>query len=147
VLFHEAWNEPVPNRNEVVPIQIQGGNQYGRQFELQGYISLYVERYLHFSTNLNLVKYKKSRDPFSLIDESTSNTSALKTLNDYGGISLINTDTASSSQITRESKDFYIAIESARLKESRKMRSKQIHYLDNPKFGILILITPIELTK
>lgn len=145
VLFHEAWNEPVPDRSTVVPIKIQGGEQFGRQFELQGYINLYVERYLHFSTELNLVKYQKSRDPFSLIEDSPSNASALQTLNSFGGISLINTDTNGSNQITRESKDFYIAIESAQLKESRKMRSKRIHYLDNPRFGILILITPIEL--
>ena len=145
VLFHEVWNEPVPDRDNVIPIQIQGGKQFGRQHELQGYINLYVERYLHFASDLNLVKYKKSRDPFSLIDETDSNNSALKTLNNYGGLSLINSNSFGSNQISRDSRDFYIAVESAQLKESRKMRSKKIHYLDNPKFGILILITPIDI--
>lgn len=29
-----------------------------------------------------------------------------------------------------------------RLKESRRMRSKEVHYLDHPLFGVIILITP-----
>lgn len=32
-----------------------------------------------------------------------------------------------------------------RLEESRRMRSKKIHYLDNPFFGIVVLVTPVEL--
>ncbi len=31
-----------------------------------------------------------------------------------------------------------------RLKQARKMRSKEIHYLDSPVLGILVLITPLE---
>ncbi len=30
-----------------------------------------------------------------------------------------------------------------RLQASRKMRSKEIHYIDHPKMGVLILITPL----
>ena len=30
------------------------------------------------------------------------------------------------------------------LKETRRMRSKEIHYLDHPMFGVIALITPIE---
>ncbi len=144
VLFHEVWNEPVPGRDDVVPIRIGAGEMFGRKAELQGYISLYVERYLHLSTNLHLVQYEKSRDPFSFVEESDSGFSALQTLNDFGGLSLINTDSFNNNQIARESKNFYVAIESAHLEESRRMRSKHIHYLDNPKFGLLVLITPIK---
>ncbi len=32
---------------------------------------------------------------------------------------------------------------SYRLQESRKMRSKQIHYIDHPMMGVLVLITPV----
>ncbi|MEJ2042542.1 MAG: CsiV family protein [Reinekea sp.] len=147
ILFHEAWNEPVPGRDDVIPIHISGGEQFGRQSELQGFISLYVERYLHFSTDLTLVKYRKSRDPFSFAAEANSDMPALQTLNSFGGLSLINTDSLTSNQIARESNNFYIATESAQLKESRRMRSRHIHYLDNPKFGVIILITPINITQ
>lgn len=33
---------------------------------------------------------------------------------------------------------------SYRLHESRKMRSRELHYIDNPKFGILTRILPVE---
>ncbi|MDO6461672.1 CsiV family protein [Granulosicoccaceae sp. 1_MG-2023] len=33
--------------------------------------------------------------------------------------------------------------DSARLRQHRRMRSKEIHYLDNPRFGLLVLITPV----
>ncbi len=33
---------------------------------------------------------------------------------------------------------------SARMRISRRMRSREIHYLDNPEFGLLVLITPVE---
>ena len=34
--------------------------------------------------------------------------------------------------------------ESFRLSESRKMRSRELHYIDNPRFGLLTRILPIE---
>ncbi len=39
------------------------------------------------------------------------------------------------------------AVRGFRLKESRRMRSKRIHYLDHPFLGIVALITPVELPK
>jgi hypothetical protein len=33
-----------------------------------------------------------------------------------------------------------------RLTESRRMRSKEVHYFDNPRFGVIALITPYEPT-
>jgi len=32
------------------------------------------------------------------------------------------------------------------LKQKRKMRSKELHYLDNPKLGLLVYITPVKTT-
>lgn len=146
LLFHEAWNQPVPGRDAVIPIRIDAGERFGRQSELQGYISLYVERYLHFSTDLHLIEYEKSADPFSIIaEENTTSSNSLNTLNSFGGLSLLNTNVLSNSQITRKSNQFFVSVSSAQMKESRRMRSRTLHYLDNPEFGLLILITPIEI--
>jgi hypothetical protein len=144
LLFHEAWNQPVPGKDEVIPIRIDAGERFGRQSELQGYISLYVERYLHFSTDLHLIKYQKSKDPFSVISEPEVSTDNFQLLNDFGGISLLNADSLTNNQITRHSNEFFISVSNAKLKESRRMRSQQVNYLDNPEFGLLILITPID---
>jgi len=39
------------------------------------------------------------------------------------------------------------AIRGFRMQESRRMRSKVLHYLDHPLFGMVVLITPVELPQ
>lgn len=39
------------------------------------------------------------------------------------------------------------AVRGFRFLESRRMRSKEIHYLDNPLMGLVVLITPVELPE
>ncbi|TCS42635.1 CsiV family protein [Reinekea marinisedimentorum] len=145
LLYHQVWNQPVPDRNSVVPIHIQGGEKFGRQYELQGYISLYVERYLHLSTDLHLIEYQISNDPFSVIkdEEFQLPTLNLQSQNSFSNL-LLNDDSPFSNQINQQTNEFYISVKDAQLKERRRMRSKEIHYLDNPEFGMLVLITPIE---
>ncbi|EAR08430.1 CsiV family protein [Reinekea blandensis] len=152
VLFHEAWNQPVPGRDNVVPIRIDAGERFGRQAELQGYISLYVERYLHFSTDLHLIRYEETENPFNVVlrsgdaNRQTPSTGALQAPTSTLQFSdLFAQPLQSNNQITRKADQYYVSTQSAQLKESRRMRSKQVHYLDNPEFGLLILITPIEL--
>lgn len=145
VLFHEAWNQPVPGRDDVIPIRIDGGEKYGRQAELQGYINLYVERYLHMNTQLNFIEYEKSQDPFSFFTETSSDVSASETMDAYGGLSLINADSLLNNRVSRKSDDFFISTSAATISENRRMRSKEIHYFDNPRFGMIVLITPIDI--
>jgi hypothetical protein len=51
-------------------------------------------------------------------------------------------ETASSSDIDSSSADYGVA--DIRLKEQRRMRSKELHYFDHPRFGVIALITPYE---
>ncbi|NOX75325.1 MAG: hypothetical protein GXP17_01600, partial [Gammaproteobacteria bacterium] len=39
------------------------------------------------------------------------------------------------------------AMRGFQMKESRRMRSRELHYLDHPFFGIVVLITPVELPE
>ena len=54
-------------------------------------------------------------------------------------------------QDTDQVKALYASLETDylnfRLDETRRMRSKQIHYFDHPTFGVVTLITPIENTE
>lgn len=145
VLFHEAWNQPVPGRDLVVPIRVDGGERFGRQAELQGYINLYVERYLHLSTDLHLIEYASSPDPFSLVMEGLNTNESMETINEFGGLSLLDADSPTNNQITQTENEYFVSVMDAQLKENRRMRSKEIHYLDNPEFGMLVLITPINI--
>ncbi len=146
ILYHEAWMQPVPDRESVIPIRIRGGDTYGQQPELQGYIDLYVERYLHLIADLQLVRYTQTDNPFRLIDErQTDNSDGFAQVEPFGGLSLFDeTPALSSASISRSDNRFYVATESVRLQQRRRMRSSELHYLDNPEFGLLILVTPVE---
>jgi hypothetical protein len=63
VLFHQAWRQPVLNRERAWSIQLQTKNENALEDKsnsdypsLQGTIMLYVSRYLHLETNLWLNK-------------------------------------------------------------------------------------------
>ncbi len=96
--------------------------QPGRQglYEFEGKITVALSRYLHTYTDLVLRRPRLvDDDPASeQVQEPYSATRAADTriLNNH------------------------------RLREHRRMRSKHLHYLDNPEFAMLILITPYEAT-
>ena len=143
ILYHQAWMQPVPGRDNVIPIRIRGGETFGQQSELQGYIDLYVERYLHLVTDLQLVRYAQTDNPFRLIDEREN--TGPDALEPFPGLSLAGQaarmETAGVTQVDNR---YFVATESVRLQQRRRMRSTELHYLDNPEFGLLVLITPIE---
>jgi hypothetical protein len=52
VLFHETWVQPVPSKEDSVPIVIDHSGDTREWSRLQGTINLYLSRYLHVETNL-----------------------------------------------------------------------------------------------
>ncbi|WP_162925739.1 peptidoglycan binding protein CsiV [Isoalcanivorax indicus] len=122
-LFHSAWRQPMRERNQSLPIMIQGGRELppdpslyrasdalaadgdaeqaalpafdGRpQYELQGTLLLSVSRFLHVDPNLWL-----ARDD-------------------------------------RSGQRYYVD-----MRQSRRMRSGELHYIDHPLFGMVIKVT------
>jgi hypothetical protein len=153
VLYHQSWMQPVPGRNRVVPIRIDAGELYGSQHELQGYIELSVERFLHLTTNLQLIRYAQTDNPFRLIDDSddAQSTNATNATRTFNGLSLDQEASALGSNvfdtdiITSNNNQYYVATESIQMKQRRRMRSAELHYIDNPEFGLLIHILPVEI--
>lgn len=149
VLYHQSWVQPVPGRNDITPIRIDAGDVYGSQHELQGYLDLYVERYLHLNTDLQLIRYAQTDNPFRLIDES-ANPEANDGSTPFMGMSLdqeasaLGSDVFNTEIITSNNNQYYVATESIEMKQRRRMRSSELHYLDNPELGLLIYIVPIE---
>ena len=52
ILFHEAWNQPMTDQANALPIILDRSGDGGAWPELQGTIKLYVARYLYLETNL-----------------------------------------------------------------------------------------------
>ena len=163
LLFHEAWDQPVLSAEEAPAIMITAGKEFGSHKTLEGEIKLSVARYLHFSTNLWLSEHE-TNDGESLfngqsrlpnyprfvtgsndnVSEATSGRairgnetnvmpafklpSALELTNNNGDNDLL---------------EPYLPSLIIQHKQHRRMRSKELHYLDNPRLGVLVKILPL----
>jgi hypothetical protein len=162
LLAHVAWRQPGVKKDQAMPIWIKGGRVFGKEFisidnqidsellakteylsgqnssttatnassdiqnhtsgsnlyELEGTITIGLSRYLHTYADLVLRKPRLTIDPTT--EGSDLDQSVLENLPD-----------------TR-------ILNNHSLRERRRMRSKKLHYLDNPEFSMLILITPYK---
>ena len=172
MLSHVAWRQPGVEREKALPIWLRGGRIYGSEYtsidnqieflesipriegaetggnknfafdeqtlealelqmleqqalrvhqglyEFEGKITVALSRYLHVFTDLVFRRPRLSVDPV------TSNTPQDQYLAAYAADTRI--------------------LNNHSLREHRRMRSKNLHYLDNPEFAMLILITPYE---
>ena len=174
LLLHTAWRQPGLEQEQALPVWIRGGRIYGNEYtsidsqieflesmpkadsknadgttyefdeqtlesielqlleqqssqrhqglyELEGKIKIGLSRYLHAYTDLVL------RRPRLSIDPVTTNSAQNRTLAAYSADTLI--------------------LNNHSLKERRRMRSKNLHYLDSPEFAMLILITPYKVPE
>lgn len=172
LLLHAAWRQPGLERGQAMPVWIRGGRVYGNEFtsidnqieflenappaaagdpgsgqnyefdeqtleslelqlleqqtmnihqglyELEGKITVALSRYLHTYADLVL------RRPRLSADSLPGNVATERYLAAYAADTRI--------------------LNNHSLKEHRRMRSRNLHYLDNPEFSLLILITPYE---
>ncbi|MBL7002768.1 MAG: hypothetical protein ISR69_01905 [Gammaproteobacteria bacterium] len=172
LLTHSIWRQPGLAKEEVLPFHIQVGETYGSEYssidpaiepieeplieelteviepvqklnvpveneqqttefvtnkiwyELEGKITIGLSRYLHAYVDLVLRIPQTSQVVNQISFQNTAN----KTTQDI-----------------EEPLDFSTRIlNNFALQEHRRMRSKTLHYLDHPEFGVLILITPYE---
>ena len=153
VLYETSWTQPALSKKKAVPILIQAGKRFGNYYELEGTVTLSVSRYLHFKTDLWLGKFVQQVEldtPWwqNPLFESIS----VKDFNEDASldsdISLKNSLTLGTSEIHSDSSSIssirFEAIRMVPLTVSRRMRSNEIHYLDNPFFGVLVNVVPSE---
>lgn len=161
LLTHTGWRQPGLDENNSIPVWIKGGRTYGRGYssidqvtmpmaqpkimagtnnpaitkpaavpapaaspvlyELEGMITVTLSRYLHTRADLVL---RKPGDTQMRIQQPVDNPDQL---------ALTEMETSEGELLFNYG-----------LKEQRRMRSRKLHYLDHPYFGMLVLITPYE---
>jgi len=89
-------------------------------YELSGTVSIELSRYLHVHPDLMLRKKVREQLVQTLEDEHGENDA-----NNHSGLNRT-------------------VVYQFPLTESRRMRSKRLHYLDHPEYGMLVLITQAE---
>lgn len=131
ILFHGAWRQGVQSASSATSAALSGGRSAGAYHELEGYVTLSAESYLHIDVNLWLSKFVTAAEagatetpvlpvlPGTLTDITTSNTPS---------------NAISNTVISK----LYV------LQQQRKIRSGELHYFDHPRFSALILVKPVE---
>ncbi|MDJ0834014.1 MAG: CsiV family protein [Gammaproteobacteria bacterium] len=166
LLVHTGWRQPGLDADNSIPVWIIGGRVFGREYssidqanlmpsllpasqsgamtdpdnapdqtrvtrlpdvlyELEGMVTISLSRYLHTRAELVLRKPAQTED---LMQQA-----------------LINTDSMTADEPAEISEGRLLL--NYELNEQRRMRSRKLHYLDHPEFGLLVLITPAELSE
>jgi hypothetical protein len=138
-LLHIAWRQPNKNlKTEKTARKTKSDINNETNIEMinprfAGTIRLSVARYLHFAADLVY------RAPITQRVANPMRDRELWTDSPYQALSY--------PQGPAYQLESWKALRGFRLEESRRMRSKRIHYLDHPFLGIVVLITPVELPK
>lgn len=148
-LFHKAWRQPASGREESESVLVRGGDRYGDHRELEGWINLSVERYLHFKTDLWLSTFKSTagldylpwpklpRMPVTSIFQQRDNPTQGFAASDWSNRG------ADNSFFTLRPNP-YMVDTTVVLRQSRRMRSGELHYIDHPLMGILVKAIPYQ---
>lgn len=151
VLFHGGWRQAFAENRREPSILITGGEVFGDHYELEGSIQLSLRTYLHIDTNLWLTQFANNfgqeRENWPQLPPRPNqviDTDALFRLDD-------NSNSPAQWQGFNQSWDYeailtqpFVVENIMLLKQSRRMRSGELHYIDHPKMGLLIKLIPYE---
>ncbi|MEH6626086.1 MAG: CsiV family protein [Motiliproteus sp.] len=143
-LFHQVWQQPLLAKKQAFPIKIRGGEQLNdHTFELDGDITLDIARYLHLRTNL-FYTLKKPADwqGYLAPEEISEETAVAGTVSELLPIPLDTEAQTAAIELPFISKDPTLL--TVQMKQGRRMRGDQLHYLDHPMFGLFIKLTRIK---
>jgi hypothetical protein len=150
VLFHKAWNQQMWAADRSPAWIIRGGQTHGEHRELEGSIRIHIGRYLHVSTDLWLSEF--------IYDNNAQNSSS-STYPDYPRLPRLprlprSSQNSSSNASTADAQEFQRLFSNQpqpvsilTLREKRRMRSKETHYIDHPLMGILVRMLPIDVSS
>jgi hypothetical protein len=127
-LTHLAWRQPIRASEDPTPILIQTGDHFDDYFMIDGTLTISRSRYLHVNTDLWATQFTPKHGP---------------------GAPTANIDIATAEKYPEiakweQNRNQHIPIQSFPLKQSRRMRSATLHYIDHPLFGILIQVNRYE---
>jgi hypothetical protein len=123
-LLHRRWRQPVPARDEPQPVYLAVESNAASPLtrtgmaKLEGHVAVTVGRYLHLAATLWYHADNLGLTPVALP---------------------ISQHSQPPSQVDAR---IHMALD-----ESRRMRSGDLHYLDHPKFGVIVRIDPIEIPE
>ncbi len=144
LLAHLAWRQPATPATDSPAVFIQAGKQFGIHFELEGTLTVREKRYLHVDTDMFFSEYKTAilaehKDWSAFLENKTKPETSLFDLRSDGSLLI------DSRGLTSNQQNPYTREITAELKQSKRIKSGELHYLDHPLFGILVQLTEYQL--
>ncbi len=135
VIEHLVWRQPGLGKASAKSVRIQGGTDYSVQFP-------------------DRLSMRNATNAQQFVGESIATNSLLELdgtvkivlgryLHVYTDLVFRQPITTTSSEEDGTSENFTSLID-IRIQNRRRMRSRELHYIDHPKLGMLIQITPLE---
>jgi len=156
LLKHIGWRQPGMEKDQALPVWIQGGRTYGDDYvsidSQLGSLSSDGINQVDDQTNLSTNSQQIRGTHEKLYElEGKVTVSLSRYLHTYADLILrrprLSLDqTLDNPELAAQlaySPDTRI-LNNHSLKEHRRMRSKSLHYLDSPEFALLVLITPVD---
>lgn len=150
VLEFAGWKQPLIKEQPGIPLIITSGQKYGQHHELEGQLTFRKNRYLHLHAELYMADYTQGSSinlqNWLLEEDNTAVHIAQlhKPDNNKENSELSESMVLSQAAPKQGTTATYIASNMAHMNETRRMRSGEIHYLDHPKFGLLVTIEPTD---
>jgi hypothetical protein len=148
VIWSQKWRQPIQSKAQAtssdnaidihfkVPLNLTASINKEKtldEVEISGKVYLYRSRYLHLVSELQVQHWRTLENNHDL-DKGLSSPHSSQSL----GQSII--PSSSSSPLTTINR---IPLRAAKVSQSRRMRSNELHYIDHPMLGILVRVTPI----
>ena len=175
LLLHAAWRQPGLELEQAMPVWIKGGRIYGNEYTsidnkielfgnrlsadqagaVEGKSYSFDEQTLE-AQELQLLEQKNTVQHNGLYElEGKITISLARYLHTYADLVFRRPRLSSDAELNNAATDAYLQANAADtlilnnhlLREHRRMRSKNLHYLDSPEFAMLILITPYEVAE
>ncbi len=149
LVWSKKWRQPIPEKakatldENLVIIDIKKVLNFKQalkssaalvEIEVSGQVHLYRSRYLHLVSDLK-VQHWQSLESNNQLDKSTNTLPSH--LNYKENIIPSNRSTP----LTAINE---IPLRAAIIKQSRRMRSNELHYIDHPMLGVLVRVTPVQ---
>ena len=158
MLFHESWAQPVSAESAALPIVLDRSGDNQQWGQLQGSIKLYLSRYLHLHTNLWLNtggeylpgSWRMPAPPLgppSIIIEGPLPLEELMPQGisaDAAAVDPLTGEMVESPAAEEETGPAYPYRHAVRLQQKRRMRSREVHYIDHPMLGVIIQLPPLD---
>lgn len=156
-LFHETWVQPVRDERNALPLVIDRSGDTGEWPRLQGSVKLHISRYLHLETNLwlnttgdylpgNWQMPAPPLGPPSLVIEEPEPEADDYFISEPPTATPITGDELMADGVIEPQAlgSQYPWRHAVLMQQTRKMRSKEVHYLDHPLLGVVIKLMPLD---